>query len=59
MENLLNKLSARLQEKLKDYKVATVYIEFNEVNVTSGYCMDTSWYEAIERELGVLGYEFE
>jgi len=59
MENLINKLSEKLQLKLKDYNVSTVFIEFNELNVRSEFDMDISFYEAIESELKKLGYEID
>mgnify|MGYP003655784852 CR=1 FL=1 len=59
MENLINKLSEKLQSKLKDYNVSIVFIEFNELNVRSEYDMDISFYEAIESELKKLGYEID
>ena len=59
MENLLSKLSEELKNKLKDYNVWTVFVEFNEMNVRSEYDMDISFYQAIEEELISLGYELK
>ena len=59
MLNLLNTLSDSLQDKLEDYVVTEVYIYNNEVNVTSYYDMDQSYYEAIENELKALGHNID
>ena len=53
MENLLTTLSLSLQSKLADYKVSKVFIEYGELNVMSGYDLDYSFIEAIEKELGL------
>lgn len=57
MGNLLNSLSKELQLKLKDFKVSSITIEYNEVNTVSRYCLDSSYLFAIEMGLIELGYE--
>lgn len=59
MLNLLDTLSKELQAKLADFVVSSVTVEYNEVNVRSEYDMDSSYYEAIERELVALGHNIE
>jgi hypothetical protein len=59
MLNLLDTLSKELQAKLADFVVSSVTVEYNEVNVRSEYDMDSSYYEAIERELVELGHNIE
>ncbi len=49
--NLLNTLSLKLQNELKDFKVISVTIECDEVNVKSEWNLDYSYYEAICEEL--------
>lgn len=51
MKNLLNTLSQELQNKLADFKVGCIFIEFEEVNVRSEYDLDPSYLMAIEKEL--------
>jgi hypothetical protein len=51
MKNLINTLSADLQKKLLNYKVYSITIEENEVNVFSEYDLHFSFIEAIENEL--------
>jgi len=55
MTNLINNLSQTLQNKLSDFKVEVVFVEYGEVNVRSYYEMDASYYEAIEKELKANG----
>jgi len=55
MTNLINTLSQTLQNKLADFKVEVVFVEYGEVNVRSYYTMDSSYYEAIEKELKANG----
>jgi len=52
--NLLNRLSQGLQNKLSDYKVSNVFVEYGEVNVVSEYDLDYSFIEAIEKEISAL-----
>ena len=55
MKNLLNTLSNELLAKLSDFNVCYVSVEYNEVNVSSEYDLDMSFYVAIEKELFELG----
>ena len=59
MTNLLNTLSSELQNKLNDFKVYSVTVEFNEVNTKSEYDLDNSYIVAIEKELIALGHNIE
>ena len=51
MTNLLSTLSETLQNKLSDYKVYNVFVEYGEVNVFSEYDLDYSFITAIENEI--------
>ena len=53
--NLINKLSQNLQNKIEDYKILSITVEYGELNVKSEYTMDQSYYEAIEAELRLTG----
>lgn len=53
MTNLINTLSKELQNKLKDFKVSSVFIVYGEVNTVSEYDLDYSYILAIEKELGL------
>ena len=57
MENLLNILSLKLQNKLADFGTKQVFIEFGEVNTVSNYELDYSFIQAIEKELIALGHQ--
>ena len=59
MINLLDTLSQDLQNKLADFKVSLIFVEDNELNVRSDYDMDPTYYEAIEAELVIKGFEIE
>ena len=57
MKNLITELSLKLQSQLRDYKVSTILIEDNELNVRSDYEIHSSYYEGIESELTAKGWE--
>lgn len=59
MENLLTTLSTKLQSKLANFLVYSVYIEYNELNVFSEYDLDYSYVTLIQSELMEQGHSIE
>jgi len=57
--NLFYLLSDTLKNKLSDFCVSSVFVEFGELNIRSKYDLDSSFCAAIENELIASGVDFE